>query len=47
MEEKLPSDPIEVTYAEAEYLLTEDVFIKALEPVIKLAEEKVLQTKKN
>lgn len=40
-----PSDPPELTYVEAEHLLTDDVFIAALEPLIKLAEQKVLGPK--
>lgn len=42
MKDKEPSDPIKLMYVEAEYLLPDDVLIAALEPAIKLAEEKVL-----
>ena len=42
MKEKQPSDPITLKYTEAEYVLPEEVFIAALEPLIKLAEKKVL-----
>jgi|GEM_PF-6014372 len=42
MKEKKPSDPYHLTYVEAEYQLPEDVFIKALGPLFKAAEEEVL-----
>jgi hypothetical protein len=42
MKDKKPSDPYNLKYVESEHIKAEDVFIVALEPIFKSAEEKVL-----